>query len=78
MKLEHYLKNRLEEKKLLLMTHIVLGYPSLEESFEIVAEMVSAGVDMMELQGRHFFLAAEGTRAFRLLHDDLLRPCRDT
>ena len=48
--LEQYLKNRLEEKDLLLMTHIVLGYPSFRESFEIVGEMVSAGVDMMELQ----------------------------
>ena len=48
--LEHYLKNRLKEKDLLLMTHIVLGYPSFRESFEIVEEMVAAGVDMMELQ----------------------------
>lgn len=48
--LENYVKNRLKEKDLLLMTHIVLGYPSLGESFEIVKEMVSAGVDMMELQ----------------------------
>jgi len=50
MMLEQYLKNRLKEKELLLMTHIVLGYPSFRESFEIVEEMVSAGVDMMELQ----------------------------
>lgn len=48
--LEQYLKSRLKEKDLLLMTHIVLGYPSFEESFEIVEAMVSAGVDMMELQ----------------------------
>ena len=48
--LEAYLKNRLKEKKLLLMTHIVLGYPSFEESFAIVEAMVEAGVDLMELQ----------------------------
>ncbi len=48
--LEEYLKNKLKEKELLLMTHIVLGYPSMKESFDIVRAMVAAGVDLMELQ----------------------------
>ncbi len=48
--LETYLRNRLKEKKILLMTHIVLGYPSFEDSFKIIEAMVEAGVDLMELQ----------------------------
>ena len=48
--LEQYLKNRLKEKKILLMTHIVLGYPSFEEGYQMVESMVEAGVDLMELQ----------------------------
>jgi tryptophan synthase alpha chain len=48
--LEHYLKKRREEKEILLMTHIVLGYPSWKASLEIVDTMVAAGVDLMELQ----------------------------
>jgi len=48
--LESYLRNRLKEKDLLLMTHIVLGYPSFEDAYDIVAAMVAAGVDLMELQ----------------------------
>ena len=48
--LEAYLRNRLEKKKILLMTHIVLGYPSFEDSFKLVEAMVAAGVDLMELQ----------------------------
>jgi len=48
--LETYLKNRLKEKDILLMTHIVLGYPSFEDSLRIVEAMVEAGVDLMELQ----------------------------
>ncbi|MBI5896665.1 MAG: tryptophan synthase subunit alpha [Desulfobacterales bacterium] len=48
--LEGYIRKRLEEKQILLMTHIVIGYPSLEASFEIVRAMVAAGVDLMELQ----------------------------
>jgi tryptophan synthase alpha chain len=48
--LESYLRRRLKEKDILLMTHIVLGYPAFENSYRIVETMVEAGVDMMELQ----------------------------
>jgi tryptophan synthase alpha chain len=48
--IESYIRNRRAHKEILLMTHIVIGYPSLEASFQIVREMVEAGVDMMELQ----------------------------
>jgi tryptophan synthase alpha chain len=48
--LESHIRSRLEEKKILLMTHIVIGYPSLDASLKIVRTMVEAGVDLMELQ----------------------------
>ncbi len=48
--LEQYLREKRQQKDILLMTHIVIGYPSLEASFEIVEAMVEAGVDLMELQ----------------------------
>ena len=48
--LEEYIRNRLQKKSILLMTHIVMGYPSFEASFKIVESMVGAGVDLMELQ----------------------------
>ena len=48
--LETYLRKRLEKKDILLMTHIVLGYPSFEDSLRIIESMVEAGVDLMELQ----------------------------
>lgn len=50
MALENYIKDRLLNKDILLMTHIVLGYPSLDDSFRIIETMVEAGVDIMELQ----------------------------
>ncbi len=50
MSLEKYIKEQLSKKEILLMTHIVLGYPSLDESFRIIETMVKAGVDIMELQ----------------------------
>ncbi|MCG6974133.1 MAG: tryptophan synthase subunit alpha [Desulfobacterales bacterium] len=48
--LETYLKQRLETKEILLMTHIVLGYPTFDDAFRMIETMVSAGVDLMELQ----------------------------
>jgi tryptophan synthase alpha chain len=48
--LEDYIRQRLKTRDILLMTHIVLGYPSFEASADIVAAMVAAGVDIMELQ----------------------------
>ena len=50
MALESYIRERLNKKDILLMTHIVLGYPSFDESFRIIEAMVEAGVDLMELQ----------------------------
>ena len=48
--LERYLRGRLREREILLMTHIVLGYPSFDDSLRMVESMVDAGVDLMELQ----------------------------
>lgn len=47
---DSYLQKRLAEKDILLMTHMVLGYPSWETCFQVVEAMVEAGVDLMELQ----------------------------
>jgi tryptophan synthase alpha chain len=48
--LEKYIHERKKQKDILLMTHIVVGYPSLDSCYEIVKTMVAAGVDVMELQ----------------------------
>lgn len=48
--LEAEIRKRRASKDILLMTHIVLGYPSMRESRRIVQHMVEAGVDLMELQ----------------------------
>lgn len=48
--LEAYIRERRRQKEILLMTHIVMGYPDFETSMEIVEQMVEAGVDLMELQ----------------------------
>jgi tryptophan synthase alpha chain len=50
MPIEKYLQKQMYEKEILLMTHIVMGYPSWEASWQVVEAMVAAGVDLMELQ----------------------------
>jgi tryptophan synthase alpha chain len=50
MLLEKILRARLEEKKILLMTHIVLGYPSFATNRKVIAQMVENGVDCIEMQ----------------------------
>jgi tryptophan synthase alpha chain len=48
--LENTLRQALERKKILLMTHLVLGYPSLETNREVIRQMVENGVDLIEMQ----------------------------
>ncbi len=50
MKLHDELRTRREQKKILLMTHLVLGYPSLETNHEVIKQMAENGVDCIELQ----------------------------
>jgi len=50
MNLTAYIKSRLKHKDILLMTHIVLGYPDYETCGDVVSAMVMAGVDIIELQ----------------------------
>ena len=48
--LEEKLRARLEQKDILLMTHIVLGYPSFETNRQVITQMVENGVDCIEMQ----------------------------
>ena len=48
--LEQIIRQKQQKKPLLLMTHIVIGYPSFRESWALARSMVDAGVDLMELQ----------------------------
>ncbi len=48
--LTDYINKKKCSKEILLMTHIVIGYPDLSTSMKIVETMVNSGVDLMELQ----------------------------
>ena len=40
MTLESYIRGKCSKKDILIMTHIVMGYPTLEESFQVIETMV--------------------------------------
>lgn len=48
--LEAYIRGKLEREPLLLMTHAVVGYPSLDANWHMLEAMAGAGVDLVELQ----------------------------
>jgi len=48
--LETYIRQRRQHKKLLLMTHVVVGYPSLDANMVMLEAMQRADVDLVELQ----------------------------
>jgi len=50
MLLEKKLRTRLEKSDILLMTHIVLGYPSFATNRQVIDQMVENGVDCIEMQ----------------------------
>jgi tryptophan synthase alpha chain len=44
------IRTRLQRKPILLMTHLVLGYPSLAVNRQVIGQMAKGGVDCIELQ----------------------------
>jgi tryptophan synthase alpha chain len=48
--LENTVREALNKNKILLMTHLVLGYPSFAINREVIRQMVENGVDLIELQ----------------------------
>jgi tryptophan synthase alpha chain len=48
--LKEYLENKLQNKELLMMTHVICGYPSFEANYKELQIMDEAGVDLVELQ----------------------------
>ncbi len=48
--LEKRIRQQLERKSIMLMTHLVLGFPSFDENLKMIAAMANAGVELIELQ----------------------------
>lgn len=62
MALERYLRERLARKPLLIMTHVVCGYPSFEDNLRALEVMAEFDVDLVELQFPFSEPSADGPR----------------
>ena len=78
MELTEYLCKRLEKRKILLMTHVVVGYPSLEDNWAMLEAMGEADVDVVELQMPFSEPTADGPLFVRLTrrHSGMGQNCR--
>jgi tryptophan synthase alpha chain len=82
MQLTEYLKNKKEEKGILLMTHLVLGYPSFEVNREVIRQMVENGVELIEMQIPFSEPVADGPMILKANQDSIeagtkVRDCLD-
>jgi tryptophan synthase alpha chain len=50
MKLERYIRNKLKDKSICLMTHIIAGYPSFDDNWRALEIMAERNVDVVEMQ----------------------------
>lgn len=73
MRLKSNLEAALGHKDVLLMTHIVLGYPSFEANREVVRQMVEGGVDLIEMQIPFSEPMADGPVIIRANQESLAR-----
>ena len=48
--LQQFIQEERQSKPLILMTHVVYGYPSISESLEIMKVMLDGGVELLEVQ----------------------------
>jgi tryptophan synthase alpha chain len=71
--LQNRVHDLLGKKDILLMTHLVLGYPSLEANRRVVAAMVRAGVDLIELQIPFSEPVADGPVIARACQESIAR-----
>lgn len=75
-RLEAALRKRLEHKPILLMTHLMLGYPSFAVNREVIRHMAAAGVDCIELQIPFSEPIADGPVILRAGQESLARGTR--
>ncbi len=76
MRLRTDIEAALANKKILLMTHLVLGYPSFETNRKVIAAMVEAGVDCIEMQIPFSEPVADGPVILRANQEALARGTR--
>lgn len=75
-KLQERLKEIKANKRLGLMMHVAIGYPSLEDTVKIVKQMEKSGVDIVELQIPFSDPLADGPTIMKACEESLKKGTR--
>lgn len=70
-KLQTFIEQQRKDKPILLMTHVVYGYPSIDESLALMRDLLSEGVELLEVQFPFSDPSADGPSILHACHQAL-------
>ena len=66
-----FVKQQRQEKSMLLMTHVIYGYPTIDESLQMMTSLLEKGVSILEVQFPFSDPVADGPVITNACHDAL-------
>ncbi|WP_020680114.1 tryptophan synthase subunit alpha [Marinobacterium rhizophilum] len=69
--LQTFIHQQRRDKSILLMTHVVYGYPSIDESLALMRDLLSDGVELLEVQFPFTDPSADGPSILHACHQAL-------
>ncbi len=74
--LTHYIRQQRKDKQLLLMTHVIYGYPTIADSLAMMRLLLEQGVEILEVQFPFSDPVADGPAITHACHQALSeKPC---
>jgi tryptophan synthase alpha chain len=70
-RLQTFIEQQRKDKPILLMTHVVYGYPSIDESLALMRDLLSEGVELLEVQFPFTDPSADGPSILHACHQAL-------
>ncbi|UTW12151.1 tryptophan synthase subunit alpha [Marinobacterium rhizophilum] len=69
--LQTFIEQQRKDKPILLMTHVVYGYPSIDESLALMRDLLAEGVELLEVQFPFTDPSADGPSILHACHQAL-------
>ncbi len=69
--LQTFIRQQRKDKPILLMTHVIYGYPSIDQSLALMRDLLSDGVELLEVQFPFTDPSADGPSILHACHQAL-------
>lgn len=69
--LQRFIEQQRTEKPILLMTHVIYGYPTVADSLQLMSDLLANGVELLEVQFPFSDPVADGPAITEACHDAL-------